>query len=194
MVLALLMLYVSANELYNFNHVERVHDREPICTIENEVCTTRFYTSSLPSNRIFIHQNLASVVQKLSTISEIRADGYIVKPFHSVWSEGDQKCLGLYRYSFKDKNTYGQMHGNTRVTFRGNIGEPVVSGNKHALDVSGELFLKVIDSLINFDYTTVSHRVSESAGPDGGAGDKTDTQSERPGTQQMSDHTESDMP
>lgn len=167
MVLALLMLYVSADELYNFNHVESVQDREPICTIENEVCTARFYTSSLPSNRIFIHQNLASVVQKLSTIGEIRADGYIVKPFHSVWSESDQRCLGVYRYSFKEKNTYGQMHGNTRVTFRGSIGEPIVSGNKLALDVSGELFLKVIDSLINFDYTTASHRATESADQDG---------------------------
>lgn len=193
MVLALLILYVSANELYNFNRVDNIHDREPICTMENEVCTARFYTSSLPSNRIFIHQNLASVVHKLSTIGEIRTGGYIIRPFHSIWSENNQKCLGLYRYSFKDKNLYGQMHGNTRVTFSGSIGEPVISENKVALDVSGELFLKVIDSLISFDYTMSSHQTSGSAGLDENFADKTETHSGNSSTQQADVHTENHM-
>lgn len=188
MVLAILMLSISANELYNFNYVGEIHDRDPINTIENEVSTARFYTSSLPSNRIFIHQNLASVVQKLSTIGDIRAGGYIIKPFHSIWSEEDQKCLGWYRYSFKDKNSYGQMHGNIRVTFRGSIGEPVVSRHKLSLEVGGELFLKVIDRLINFDYNVTSHLASSSASHKDDSADKTDAQSEVSDVQQMNKH------
>ena len=120
--------------------------------IENEFAIFNFYRSSLPAPKVLIHQNIPFIVQKLSKLSEIKADGYAIRPFLSLWSEKDQKCLGKYKYSFRNKNIYGQRYGGTNVLFNGGAGELTVRESDNLLIVTGKIFLKVVDSLVGIDY------------------------------------------
>lgn len=149
-----LLLSVFASELYRFRHVPNTPELIVADTIEIGECSKKFCVPQIGENRIFIHQNFALVVQKLSKITSIEVGDYLIRPFHSLWTGGGKLCLGKYTHSFKEKNLYGQNYGKNKVIFRGELGQLAIAKRLDQLDVHGDLFLRVVDRLVSIDYAT----------------------------------------